>query len=162
MGILPIHILKEASNAKAVTLSSPRIWRLGYCEDTHYSISTRTNKLTRESPLVPFLESLYNSARGSVHVPSSKPASSFFTKATKSSSSSSQIHHPKTSVITNNFRIYFPTHRTVTSSTGGADSGGTICFQAKWYKVGLLFSRTQKDLSRHFMRRPTSTRKRNN
>ena len=31
------------------------------------------------------------------------------------------------------FRIYFPTRDTVVNSTGGAQNGGTICFQPKWY-----------------------------
>ncbi|KAI5205069.1 phospholipase D/nuclease [Aureobasidium subglaciale] len=31
------------------------------------------------------------------------------------------------------FRIYFPTHATVASSTGGPDNGGTICLASKWY-----------------------------
>ena len=35
--------------------------------------------------------------------------------------------------VRSNFRIYFPTYDTVAKSTGGADCGGTICFQSKWY-----------------------------
>ena len=35
--------------------------------------------------------------------------------------------------IKTRFRIYFPTHETVASSTGGPNCGGTICFQSKWY-----------------------------
>ncbi|KAI5205244.1 phospholipase D/nuclease [Aureobasidium subglaciale] len=31
------------------------------------------------------------------------------------------------------FRIYFPTHATVASSTGGPDNGGTICLASKWW-----------------------------
>ena len=31
------------------------------------------------------------------------------------------------------FRVYFPTHETVTRSRGGAMNGGTICFQSRWY-----------------------------
>ena len=33
------------------------------------------------------------------------------------------------------FRIYFPTHETVATSTGGADCGGTICCQAKYWNA---------------------------
>ncbi|KAI1174183.1 tyrosyl-DNA phosphodiesterase-domain-containing protein [Nemania sp. FL0916] len=32
-----------------------------------------------------------------------------------------------------NFRIYFPSHETVTRSRGGKNSGGTICLQSKWW-----------------------------
>lgn len=35
--------------------------------------------------------------------------------------------------IEDGFRIYFPTHDTVAASAGGTLSGGTICFQSKWY-----------------------------
>ena len=35
------------------------------------------------------------------------------------------------SYLRQHFRIYFPTHETVKSSTAG--SAGTICFQSKWY-----------------------------
>lgn len=35
--------------------------------------------------------------------------------------------------IKDNFRIYFPSLETVASSIGGTPSGGTICFQPKWY-----------------------------
>ncbi|MCJ1463339.1 hypothetical protein MMC07_001946 [Pseudocyphellaria aurata] len=35
--------------------------------------------------------------------------------------------------INESFHIYFPTRETVASSTGGTSSGGTICFQSKWY-----------------------------
>ncbi|KAG9241786.1 tyrosyl-DNA phosphodiesterase-domain-containing protein [Calycina marina] len=33
------------------------------------------------------------------------------------------------------FRIYFPTRDTVAQSKGGLGSGGTICFQSKWYNA---------------------------
>ncbi|KAI1304288.1 tyrosyl-DNA phosphodiesterase-domain-containing protein [Xylaria venustula] len=32
-----------------------------------------------------------------------------------------------------NFRIYFPSHETVSRSRGGKNSGGTICLQSKWW-----------------------------
>lgn len=32
-----------------------------------------------------------------------------------------------------NFRLYYPTHETVAASTGGTPSGGTICFQEKYF-----------------------------
>lgn len=35
--------------------------------------------------------------------------------------------------VNESFHIYFPTRDTVASSTGGTSSGGTICFQSKWY-----------------------------
>lgn len=37
-------------------------------------------------------------------------------------------------LVNQGFYIYFPTHNTVASSMGGTSSGGTICFQSKWYK----------------------------
>ncbi|KAL3425773.1 tyrosyl-dna phosphodiesterase domain-containing protein [Phlyctema vagabunda] len=36
--------------------------------------------------------------------------------------------------VKNNCRIYFPTEQTVEASKGGKASGGTICFQRKWYE----------------------------
>lgn len=35
--------------------------------------------------------------------------------------------------VATGMRIYFPSHDTVAASTGGVHSGGTICFQRKWY-----------------------------
>ena len=34
-----------------------------------------------------------------------------------------------------NFRIYFPTHETVATSSGGVDCGGTICCQPKYWNA---------------------------
>ncbi|KAI1367803.1 tyrosyl-DNA phosphodiesterase-domain-containing protein [Xylaria arbuscula] len=39
----------------------------------------------------------------------------------------SASYHP------DNFRIYFPSHETVSQSRGGKGSGGTICLQSKWW-----------------------------
>ena len=36
--------------------------------------------------------------------------------------------------VNENFHIYYPTRGTVASSIGGTSSGGTICFQSKWYQ----------------------------
>ena len=36
--------------------------------------------------------------------------------------------------VNERLRIYFPTENTVTSSTGGTSSGGTICLHSKYYK----------------------------
>ncbi|KAH0112742.1 phospholipase D/nuclease, partial [Aureobasidium melanogenum] len=38
-----------------------------------------------------------------------------------------------TTKIRENFRIYFPTHSTVATSTGGVLSGGTICHRSEWW-----------------------------
>lgn len=38
-----------------------------------------------------------------------------------------------TTNIRDNFRVYFPTHSTVATSTGGIPSGGTICLQSSWW-----------------------------
>ncbi|KAH8170772.1 tyrosyl-DNA phosphodiesterase domain-containing protein [Sarocladium implicatum] len=37
--------------------------------------------------------------------------------------------------VINNFRIYFPTDRTVRQSRGGRAAGGTICAQEKWWRA---------------------------
>ncbi|MCJ1484429.1 hypothetical protein MMC06_004600 [Schaereria dolodes] len=47
--------------------------------------------------------------------------------------------------IQGNFRIYFPTQSTVATSRGGADSGGTICFQPKWYNAPTFPRRLLRD-----------------
>ena len=44
-----------------------------------------------------------------------------------------------------NFRIYFPTHDTVVASRGGAASGGTICFQSRWYKASTFPRQALRD-----------------
>lgn len=36
--------------------------------------------------------------------------------------------------VMESFRIYFPSKETVKSSKGGPESGGTICFQSKWWQ----------------------------
>ncbi|KAG9633244.1 phospholipase D/nuclease, partial [Aureobasidium melanogenum] len=38
-----------------------------------------------------------------------------------------------TTKIRENFRIHFPTHSTVATSTGGVLSGGTICHRSEWW-----------------------------
>ncbi|KAI4736222.1 phospholipase D/nuclease [Aureobasidium sp. EXF-12298] len=38
-----------------------------------------------------------------------------------------------TTKIREDFRIYFPTHSTVATSTGGVLSGGTICHRSEWW-----------------------------
>lgn len=48
-------------------------------------------------------------------------------------------------ILKKNFRIYFPTHETVASSTGGTDCGGTVCFQSKWYKLPTFPSGLMRD-----------------
>ena len=37
--------------------------------------------------------------------------------------------------VRNNFRIYFPTQRTVERSRGGINNGGTICFNSRWFNA---------------------------
>ena len=41
-----------------------------------------------------------------------------------------KIHHH----VDESFHVYFPMHDTVANSTGDTSSGGTICFQSRWYK----------------------------
>ncbi|CAD6502201.1 BgTH12-02440 [Blumeria graminis f. sp. triticale] len=37
--------------------------------------------------------------------------------------------------LTNSCRIYYPTSETVSNSVGGVKSGGTICFNARWWQA---------------------------
>lgn len=75
----------------------------------------------------PFLETLYRAAQGDDGL----TELSHRTSKSKNGTQSQQDDITKT--IKDNFRIYFPTHATVASSTGGTNSGGTICFSSKWY-----------------------------
>lgn len=72
-----------------------------------------------------FLTIMHNAARGedATAVPTSisRTAPKPFQDATS------------TTNIRDNFRVYFPTHSTVATSTGGVLSGGTICLQSKWW-----------------------------
>ncbi|KAI1420591.1 tyrosyl-DNA phosphodiesterase-domain-containing protein [Xylaria sp. FL1777] len=45
----------------------------------------------------------------------------------KSGQKTELSYHP------DNFRIYFPSHETVSRSRGGKNGGGTICLQSKWW-----------------------------
>ncbi|KAF8248888.1 phospholipase D/nuclease, partial [Wilcoxina mikolae CBS 423.85] len=42
----------------------------------------------------------------------------------------------KWSNVKERFRVFFPSKDTVVASKGGADCGGTICFQRKWWNEG--------------------------
>ncbi|RWA11986.1 hypothetical protein EKO27_g3087 [Xylaria grammica] len=45
----------------------------------------------------------------------------------KAAQKTESSYHP------DNFRIYFPSHETVSRSRGGKNNGGTICLQSKWW-----------------------------
>ncbi|KAI9711812.1 MAG: hypothetical protein M1820_001957 [Bogoriella megaspora] len=88
---------------------------------------------------IAYLKTVYTAAQGlRSSEPSTKPSKAdFFTKV-------SSVNVPYN--LKDRFRIYFPTDETVRKSTGGADSGGTICFQSRWYDAATF----PKDLMRDY------------
>jgi hypothetical protein len=74
-----------------------------------------------------FLDALYLAAQGD---------DGLIELCQRTSKTKKSLPYPHANIIkllARNFRIYFPTHPTVASSTGGPDCGGTICFSSKWY-----------------------------
>ncbi|EFZ03516.2 ubiquitin interaction domain-containing protein [Metarhizium robertsii ARSEF 23] len=49
------------------------------------------------------------------------------------------------SELQDNFRIYFPTHETVTKSRGGKNAAGTICLQEKWWRASTFPTELMRD-----------------
>ncbi|QLI69987.1 uncharacterized protein G6M90_00g057960 [Metarhizium brunneum] len=49
------------------------------------------------------------------------------------------------SELQENFRIYFPTHETVTKSRGGKNAAGTICLQEKWWRASTFPTELMRD-----------------
>lgn len=47
--------------------------------------------------------------------------------------------------IWDNFRLYFPSRDTVLASRGGADCGGPICFQPRWYNADAFPQQIMRD-----------------
>lgn len=78
-----------------------------------------------------FLSALYLAAQGDDGLTEYEWRSSSGTvqKDRKIQTIKEKVYHH----VDESFHIYFPTHDTVASSTGGTSSGGTICFQPKWY-----------------------------
>ncbi|KAK6004900.1 hypothetical protein QM012_007679 [Aureobasidium pullulans] len=72
-----------------------------------------------------FLTIMHNAARG-------EDATATPTSISRTAPKPFQSATPTTS-IRDNFRIYFPTHSTVATSTGGVPSGGTICLRSEWW-----------------------------
>jgi len=78
-----------------------------------------------------FLDALYRAAQGDDGL--TELSRRIAAAANKSKKATSSRPDSLTNILKQNFRIYFPTHPTVTSSTGSAPCGGTICFSSKWY-----------------------------
>lgn len=79
----------------------------------------------------PFLEALYRAAQGDSGLTELSRRTAAAASKSKKATPSPQNDITKT--LQRNFRIYFPTHSTVSFSTGGTPCGGTICFSSKWY-----------------------------
>lgn len=86
-----------------------------------------------------FLSALYLAAQGDDGL-TEYEWRSFSTGTVKKAESIRAIKEKTQDHVNENFHIYFPTRDTVASSIGGTPSGGTICFQSKWYK-SLTFPR---------------------
>lgn len=86
-----------------------------------------------------FLSALYLAAQGDDGL-TEYEWRTFSTGTVKKARSIQAIKEKTQNHVNENFRIYFPTRDTVASSIGGTPSGGTICFQSKWYK-SLTFPR---------------------
>lgn len=78
-----------------------------------------------------FLEALYRAAQGDDGLAELSRRTAATANESKKTPTPQQAN--TTNLLSQNFRIYFPTHRTVSSSTGGTGCGGTICFSSKWY-----------------------------
>ena len=83
--------------------------------------------LNRVSSIVDFLTTLYHAARGDGTKLSPYQISKVSSSRADSADASSLKHQLRT-CLASNFRIYYPTHDTVATSTGGPPCGGTICF----------------------------------
>lgn len=112
------------------------IQELGLKNDTPLLMDMVTSSLGALN--LDFLMMLYLAAQGDdgltgYKLLNSKPGKA---KASKNDHLQSKNHQEQIhQQITENFRIYFPTHDSVASSTGGTSCGGTICFQQKWYNA---------------------------
>ncbi|KAI5791445.1 tyrosyl-DNA phosphodiesterase I, partial [Pyronema domesticum] len=90
-----------------------------------------------------FLSALYRAAQGfdGIDAKIKKPATKGDKKSTMSTPepelTSITPHEPETSfaTISSSFRIYFPSSSTVSSSNGGPNCGGTICFQRSFWNA---------------------------
>ncbi|KAJ9618842.1 hypothetical protein H2203_008658 [Taxawa tesnikishii (nom. ined.)] len=73
-----------------------------------------------------FLRTVHDAARG-------VDASASSLAAAAQTTEKQQTKQTNDSSIREFIRIYFPTHSTVASSTGGTNNGGTICLQRRWF-----------------------------
>ncbi|KAI1738313.1 tyrosyl-DNA phosphodiesterase-domain-containing protein [Xylaria scruposa] len=72
------------------------------------------------------ISAIYNAAQGDSGMKE-------YEKRTASSGKKKTAQKTELSCYSDNFRIYFPSHETVSRSRGGKNSGGTICLQSKWW-----------------------------
>lgn len=110
------------------------IQTLGLSNDMPLSVNMVTSSIGALN--MDFLVNLYLATKGDDGLAGYKMTTSKTSKAKaaneehlQSKALQEELHRE----INNNFRIYFPTHDSVANSTGGTSSGGTICFQPKWY-----------------------------
>ncbi|KAI7501245.1 phospholipase D/nuclease [Hortaea werneckii] len=78
------------------------------------------------------LLNLYSAAKGLDATSPPPPKPDFFQKRTNITTSPSSSSSSSSSRIRENFRIYFPTHETVTASSAGA--AGTLCLNRKSFE----------------------------
>ncbi|KAI0554935.1 tyrosyl-DNA phosphodiesterase-domain-containing protein [Xylaria curta] len=72
------------------------------------------------------ISAIYNAAQGDNGMKE-------YEKRTTSSGKKKTAQKIELSCHSDKFRIYFPSHETVSRSRGGKNSGGTICLQSKWW-----------------------------
>lgn len=112
------------------------IRELGLTNDGTLAIDYVTSSMG--SLCVGFLTKLYMAAQGDDGTTEygwrNTPSKSSKTKGSKEQQAQCEALEQKMQQKTReNFRVYFPTHETVAASTGGTPSGGTICFQEKYF-----------------------------
>ncbi|KAI4115255.1 MAG: hypothetical protein LQ345_004116 [Seirophora villosa] len=96
-----------------------------------------------------FLSTLYLAAQGddgtkeyqSRNATLSKQAKDYSTQVKRRADAQERLHKQ----IDQGFRIYFPSEDTVEASKGGPGSGGTICFQRKWWESSTFPRQLMRD-----------------
>ncbi|KAI4093852.1 MAG: hypothetical protein LQ344_002590 [Seirophora lacunosa] len=96
-----------------------------------------------------FLSTLYLAAQGddgmkeykSRNAALSKKAKDYSTQVKRRADAQERLHKQ----IDEGFRIYFPSEETVEASKGGPGSGGTICFQRKWWESSTFPRQLMRD-----------------
>ncbi|KAI3336546.1 phospholipase D/nuclease [Xylariaceae sp. AK1471] len=74
------------------------------------------------------ISAMYNAAQGDNGLKE-------YEKRTAGGGKKKSAHKTELSYDSTNFRIYFPSHETVSQSRGGKNAGGTICLQRKWWEA---------------------------